>query len=102
MRPRGGPYNGPVHLDRRVAVLTVVVAAVVFCAVQDRVTARGVSRYIALQHAAARGAGPVPAIDEVMQPAVRRSVREGAAWAGGVAAAGLAGAAIAGRRARRG
>jgi hypothetical protein len=91
-----------VHLERRVAILTVVVAAVVFCAVQDRVTASGVSRYIALQHAARRGGGPLPGIDEVMQPAVRRSVRDGALWSGGVAAAGLAGAAIAGRRSRRG
>ena len=84
------------------AVLAVGAAAVVFCTVQDRVTAAGVSRYVTLQNAAIRGAGPAADIDAVMVPAVERSVRDAALWAGGVAAIGLAGAAMARRRTRRG
>ena len=93
---------GAVPLARRLAVVTVIAAAAVFCAVQDRVTARGVSRYVALQTAASRGSAPPVSIDEVMQPAVRRSVRDGALWAGGVAAVGMGAAAVAARRSRRG
>jgi ABC-type Fe3+ transport system permease subunit len=83
---------------RRLAVLTVVAAFVVFCIVQDRVTAAGASRY-ALQALAAIDQGqPVPPIDSVMRPAIRRSVRLGLVSAGLVLATGLGTAALVSRR----
>jgi hypothetical protein len=88
-------------VDRRVAVFAFVAAIVTFCIVQDRVTAAGARRYVALQRAAIAGTGPAATIDEVMSPAVRRSVRAGLAWAGGVGAAGLTAAAAVARRHRR-
>jgi len=78
----------------RVAVFTFVAAAVVFCVVQDRVTAAGVRQYVALHRAAIAGRGPAVRLDDVMAPARRRSVRQGLAWGGGVWAFGLGGAAI--------
>ncbi len=89
-----------VMVVRRVAVFAFVAAIVTFCIVQDRVTAAGAQRYVALQRAAMAGGAPGPTIDEVMIPAVRRSVRDGLAWAGGVGAAGLVAAAVAARSLR--
>ena len=82
----------------RVAVLTIFVAFAVFCIVQDRVTAAGARRYVDVQRAALRGEGALATIDEVMRPAIRSSVTQGLGWSGAVAAVGLAGAAIRGRR----
>ena len=86
----------------RVVVLTMVAALVVFCVVQDRVTAAGVREYVMAQRAAiARDAPPIP-IDSVMRPAVHRSVVVGASSAGVVMVCGLSGAAAILMRQRRG
>jgi hypothetical protein len=75
-------------------VLALLAAIVVFCVVQDRITAAAVGQYVALQRAAISGAGPRVTIDEVMRPAVQRSLRDGAIWALATLAAGLMGAVI--------
>jgi len=85
----------------RLAVFTFVAAGVVFCVVQDRVTAAGVRQYVALQRAAIAGGGPVVGLEDVMAPARRRSAQQGLAWGGATWAAGIASAAII-RRSRRG
>ena len=66
-----------------------VAAAVVFCVVQDRVTAAGVQEYVARQRQALAGSpgtpagqGPALRIDDVMGPAKRRSLEQGALWGG--------------------
>lgn len=71
-----------------------VLAFATFCIVQDRVTAAGARRYVALQRSALAGRGPRVTIDEVMRPAIDASVRYGALSAGAVLAAGLAWARI--------
>ena len=75
---------------RRLVLLTLLAALVVFAVVQDRVTADGVSRYVQLQRAALASGAPAIRIDEVMRPAIRRSVQQGLLWSGGVLLAGLA------------
>ena len=80
---------------RIVVRVTLIVAVVVFCGVQDRVTAAGARRYVALHRA-----GTPAAVDEVMRPAVRESVEQGLTWAGAVTVAGLGVAAVL-RRGRR-
>jgi len=69
-------------------MVSVAAAIAVFLVVQDRVTADGAREYVARQRAA--GQTPVVTIDEVMVPAVSRSVRAGALWGAVVLAAGLA------------
>jgi hypothetical protein len=86
--------------SRTILLMTVVAAAMTFAVVQDRVTAAGARRYVALQREAlARGGRPVT-IDEVVRPAVRQSVHQGLIWSSVVLAAGGAIAAYAGRRPR--
>jgi len=77
---------------------SIAAALVVFLVVQDRVTAGGAREYVARQRASAVGQAPAVTIDEVMRPAVTRSVRVGLLWGGLVLAAGLATAAISARR----
>jgi hypothetical protein len=86
---------------RRLVVLTFLAALVMFCIVQDRVTAAGASRYALQALAAIDQHQPVAPIDSVMRPAVRRSVALGLASAGAVLVAGL-GTAAAVARSRRG
>jgi hypothetical protein len=74
---------------RAILVATAVLASATFCVVQDRVTAAGARRYVSLQRAALAGGGPLVTIDEVMRPAIDRSVRQGLAWAGLVAGVGV-------------
>jgi len=88
---------------RGILIATVLVALVVFAVIQDRVTAAGARRYVALQRAALAGRGPAVTVDEIMRPAVAQSVREGLLWGGvvlvsgvGIAAA-VAARAVAGR-----
>jgi hypothetical protein len=77
---------------------SLLIGFAVFCVVQDRVTAAGARRYVALQQdAAAAGRAPVP-VEAVMAPAIAESRRAGLMWGGGVVLVGLAAAAIAGRR----
>lgn len=73
----------------RLATLTCAAAALAFVVVQDRGTSAGARQYVVMYHAAAAGGAPFPAIDEVMQPAVRRSVRQGLLAAGAVLAGGV-------------
>jgi hypothetical protein len=85
----------------RVVVFAFVAALVVFCIVQDRVTAAGAREYVRLQRAAVSGTGHPVTVDEVMKPAVRRSVREGLLWSVVVMGGGLVGAVVVARRSRR-
>lgn len=85
---------------RRTVLFSSIAAVVVFCAVQDRVTAAGARRYVEEQRRTiASGLPPVP-VASVMEPAIRDSVEQGARWAAVVLAAGLAGGAMARRRGR--
>jgi hypothetical protein len=85
----------------RVVVFTFVAALVVFCIVQDRVTAAGARDYVQRQRAAIAGNGPPVTVDAIMKPAVRHSVREGLMWSSAVLGGGLAVAAVMARRSRR-
>jgi hypothetical protein len=73
---------------REVLAITLLAALVAFAIVQDRVTASGARRYEVLQRAALAGRGKRVTIDEVMRPAIERSVRDGLLAAGGVVAIG--------------
>ena len=73
----------------RVLWITFAAAFVVLCIVQDRVTAQGARRYVALQKEALAGRGRAVTIDEVMQPAIDRSVRLALGASGAVAVAGV-------------
>jgi hypothetical protein len=85
----------------RAGVYAFVAATVVFCVVQDRVTAAGVRQYVALQRVAIAQRAPAVRLDDVMRPARQRSVELGLLWGGVTGAAALGGVAIL-RRARRG
>ena len=65
---------------RAVLAIAVAVASVVFCIVQDRVTAAGARQYVERQRAAAAGQQAAVTIDEIMRPAVRRSVAQALMW----------------------
>jgi hypothetical protein len=80
---------------RAVLVATFAAAGVVFCVVQDRVTAAGARQYVALHQA-----GRAVTLDDVVAPAVRRSVRLGLASSGGVIVVGAGLALAAGKRRR--
>jgi len=82
----------------RLAGLVVLAAVITFCLVQDAETSAGVGRYISAQRAALAGRGPRVTVDEIMGPANRLALREGMAWSGRVAMAGLIGLLIYRRR----
>ena len=73
---------------RTVLGATAVAALAAFCIVQDRITAHGAERYASLQREALAGRGNRVTIEEVMRPAIERSVRGGLLAAGSVAAIG--------------
>ena len=78
---------------RAILIVTALAAMVVFAVVQDRVTAAGARRYVALQRDAIAGRGQPVTVEEVMRPAIQRSVHLGLLSGGivlivGVAAAG--------------
>ena len=104
--PADGPlFSRPQRVQRpmaaiALALMSLVAALAVFLVVQDRVTAEGARRYVALQRSAIAGRTPFVTIDEVVRPAVDRSVRQGALWGGLVLLVGL-GAAVAMARRRR-
>lgn len=83
---------------RAIGLVTLITAAIAFAYVQDRVTASGASDYVAQQREAIAGRGASVTIDQVMRPAVRRSVEQGLAWAAVVLVAGFTAAAAVGRR----
>jgi hypothetical protein len=74
---------------RGILIATALAAVVVFAVVQDRVTAAGARRYVALQRAALAGRGPVVTVDQIMRPAIAQSVREGLLWGGVVLVSGV-------------
>jgi hypothetical protein len=88
-------------MRRMILAIAVAIAAVVFCVVQDRVTAGGARQYVELQRAATEGRGNPVTIDEIMRPVVRRSVAEAAAWSAVVIVAGAITAGVLGRRGGR-
>lgn len=88
--------------ERRVLWFTLAAALAVFCIVQDRVTAAGARRYVALQKEALAGRRPAVTIEEVMRPAVDRSVRLALICSGAVAVAGVAAGRVVGRASHRG
>jgi hypothetical protein len=73
---------------RRILGITGLAALATFAVVQDRTTARGARDYVARQRDALAGRGTRVTIDEVMQPAIARSVRDGLLAAGGVVVVG--------------
>ena len=74
---------------RALMVLSILAALVVFSVVQDRMTAQGARQYVRLQRQALASGGPLVTVDEVVSPAVDRSVRQGLLWGGAVLIAGL-------------
>lgn len=96
------PYNRlKVRPRVRVLVLlTVVAAMIVFAYVQDRVTASGARDYVTRQRDAIERGDSDVTIDQVMKPAVARSVRQGLTWGATVLVAGLSAAALVGKRRR--
>jgi hypothetical protein len=82
---------------RTIVLGTCAAALLVFAIVQDRVTAAGAREYVALQRAAFAGRSVPVTIDQVLRPAVDRSVRQGAAWAGAVMLVGVGMAMVARR-----
>lgn len=71
------------HLSRRTIVgATIVAALVVFCVVQDRITAAGARRYVSAQRDALAGRGPAVTIDAIMAPAIRDSMTQALFWSG--------------------
>ena len=91
-------YNCPVI--RRVVVFTFIAAFAVFCVVQDRVTAAGATRYGEQALAAIARNEPVTPVDDIMRPAIRRSVRLGLTSAGAVLLVGLGAATVVARSRR--
>ena len=83
---------------RVIVLLAVAAAAIVFAYVQDRVTASGAREYVMRQGEAIERRGSSVTIDEVMDPAVDRSVWQGLKWGTIVLVAGLAAAAFVGTR----
>ena len=85
---------------RVILIVSALAALVVFAAVQDRVTAAGARRYVALQRDAMAGHGRAVTVDEVMRPAIERSVHQGFMWGGAVLVAGASVAGVVSRRHR--
>ena len=74
---------------RVILIATALAALAVFAVVQDRVTAAGARRYVALQRDAIAGRGHPVTVDEIMRPAIDQSVHEGLMWGGVVLVAGV-------------
>jgi hypothetical protein len=78
-------------------IVLIVIALILFAVYQDRTVAEAVGRYVEAQRAALAGRGPAVTVAEILEPAIRESVREGAKWGGGALAAGSLAAVFAGR-----
>jgi ABC-type Fe3+ transport system permease subunit len=83
---------------RTIVLLTLVAAAIVFAYVQDRATARGARDYVRQQRQAMAGQAPPVTIEQVMGPAVERSIRQALMSAAVVLVVGFGAAATVGRR----
>jgi hypothetical protein len=81
-----------------ILAITALVALVVFAVVQDRITAAGARRYVAIQRDALAGRAQPVTVDEIMRPAIERSVQQGLTWGGLVLVGGVS---VAGAVARR-
>ena len=86
-----------VFRPRAILVATALAALVVFAVVQDRVTAAGARRYVALQRDAIAGRGQPVTVEEIMRPAIHNSVEQGLMWSGLVLVAGIGLAMASGR-----
>ena len=86
---------------RAVLVITALAAVVVFAVVQDRVTAAGARRYAGLQREALAGRGALVTVDQIMRPAIARSVQQGLMWGGVVLVTGVSLAGVVSARQRR-
>jgi hypothetical protein len=86
---------------RTILMIAAILAVVVFSVVQDRVTAGGARQYVELQRAAAEGQRTPVTIDEIMRPAVRRSVAQASVWSAVVMVTGAITAGMVGRRGGR-
>jgi hypothetical protein len=82
---------------RAIIAFSTAAAIATFLVVQDRVTVGAARDYVMRQRAAEVGEMPKVTVDEVMHPAVTRSVRLGLLWGGVVLAAGVVVALSAGR-----
>src|SRR3954471_8716950 len=74
---------------RAILIITALAALAVFAVVQDRVTAAGARRYVAIQRDALAGRAQPVTVDEIMRPAIARSVQQGLMWGGLVLVAGV-------------
>jgi hypothetical protein len=74
---------------RAILLITAIAALVVFAVVQDRVTAAGARRYVAIQRDALAGRAQPVTIDEIMKPAISASVHQGLLWSAIVVVAGV-------------
>jgi hypothetical protein len=86
---------------RAILIATVMIAVVVFAVVQDRITTAGAHRYAALQRDALAGRGRLVTVDQIMRPAVARSVQQGLKWGGVVLVGGVGLAGMVSTRQRR-
>jgi hypothetical protein len=83
---------------RRGVLLATAAALATFFIVQDQFTVVGSRQYAAIQREARAGQAAPVTVDEVMKPAIARSVRQGMLWGGVVLSVGLAVVAAVGRR----
>ena len=74
---------------RTVLLVALVTAVVAFCRVQDRFTASAARQYVDRQQAAVEGRGDPVTVDEIMRPAVRRSVEDASLWGAAVMGLGV-------------
>ena len=74
---------------RAILLITAIAALVVFAVVQDRVTAAGARRYVAIQRDAIAGRAQPVTVDEIMKPAISSSVHQGLLWSALVVVAGV-------------
>ena len=84
----------------RVVLAALFPALVVFAIVQDRVTAAGAHQFVTRQRAHLASGGAGVTIEQVMAPAIRRSVEQGLLWGAVAGSGGLAAALVLRRRHR--
>lgn len=84
----------------RVVLAALLPAVVVFAIVQDRVTAAGAYQFVTQQRESLASGGPGIPIEQVMAPAIRRSVAQGILWGAVAGSGGLAAALVLRRRHR--
>lgn len=83
-----------------ILIIAALVALGVFAYTQDMLMAEAAGRYVDAHRAAVAGRGPSVTVVDVLEPARRASVEQGAAWGGGVLGVGAAVAVVVGRALR--